>query len=397
MLLTIPCFLTTAQEPQEVKVYEEGIVFPTYPIHEPDVNPMFFKGESYQGASKVIYPYPLIDNPSNERIEKEWTGLFLENEYIKACVTPEIGGKLYWAEDKSNGYNFFYKNNVVKPANIGMLGAWVSGGVEWNVLHHHRASTYMPLAYSMVENDDGSKTIWVGETEPRHRMRWIIGLTAFPGKSYLEAEVKIFNRTPHTHSFLYWANVSTHANKDYQVYFPPSTDFGTDHSKVDFTHWPVSGEAYRGVEKYKEGMEMGRWINHPRPVSIFAYELDEDFMGGYDHGQEVGTVHVANHQVVRGAKLFEWGPSELGQMWDKVLTEKDGPYIEIMVGAWSDNQPDYSWIRPYEVKIHKQYWYPVKEIGGIKYANLNGAVNLEMQGERPGVFWVFGDPGFPRG
>ncbi len=376
-------FLAAAAGPvlaqYEVKVYEKGIDFPTYPIHEPDPNPMFFKGESYQGASKVIYPYPLIDNLSNDRTDKEWLGVFLENEYIKACVTPEIGGKLYWAEDKSNGYNFFYKNNVVKPANIGMLGAWVSGGIEWNVLHHHRASTYMPLPYKMTENADGSKTVWVGETEPRQRMRWIIGLTAFPGKSYLEAEVKIFNRTPHTHSFLYWANVSTHANKDYQVYFPPNADFGVDHSKVSFTHWPVSHEKYRGVDHYASGVDVSRWINHPRPVSIFCHELSDDFMGGYDHGQEVGTVHVANHQVVRGAKLFEWGPSELGKMWDKVLTEKDGPYIEIMVGAWSDNQPDYSWIRPYEVKTHKQYWYPIKDIGGILNANLNGAVNLEVR------------------
>ena len=62
-----------------------------------------------------------------------------------------------------------------------------------------------------------------------------------------------------------------------------------------------------------------------------------------------------------------------------VLTEKAGPYAEIMVGAFSDNQPDYSWIKPYEVKTFKQYWYPVKDIQGFKYANLNGAVNLEKR------------------
>lgn len=370
LLITIPL-------EAQVEIYEEDLELPTYGVHEPDVNPMFFKGESYQGASKYIYPYPLTDNLSSEKNEKAWKGLFLENEYIKLCITPEIGGKLYWAEDKTNGYPFFYKNNVVKPANIGMLGAWVSGGIEWCVLHHHRASTFMPVNYTLSENPDGSKTIWVGEIEPRHRMKWTIGITAFPGKSYLMAEIKIFNPTPHTHSFLYWANVATHANEDYQVFFPPGTEFGADHSKVDFTHWPYSEEVYRGVD-YSDGVRIDMWKNHPVPTSIFAHDLKGDFMGGYDHGKDAGTVHVGNHHIVKGAKLWEWGPGDLAQMWDKVLSDEDGPYAEIMVGAYSDNQPDYSWIAPYETKTIRQYWFPIQDIGGIKYANLNGAVNLEV-------------------
>ena len=106
--------------------------------------------------------------------------LILENEYIKLCITPEIGGKLYYATDKTNNYNFIYKNDVVKPGNLGMTGAWVSGGIEWCVLHHHRASTILPVDYSLAENENGSKTIYIGETEPRHRMRWTIGITDTP-------------------------------------------------------------------------------------------------------------------------------------------------------------------------------------------------------------------------
>jgi len=383
LVLLVTCIPVKAQ----VEIYEKDLVLPTYQVNDPDVNPMFFKGESYQGASKYIYPYALMDNLTSERIEQVWKGLFLENEYIKLCVTPEIGGKLYWAEDKTNGYPFFYKNNVVKPANIGMLGAWVSGGIEWCVLHHHRASTFLPVNYRLAENPDGSKTIWFGEIEPRHRMKWTIGITAFPGKSYLRAEVRIFNQTAYTHSFLYWANVATHANADYQVYFPPGTEFGADHSKVDFTHWPYSEEVYRGVD-YTDGVRIDMWKNHPVPTSVFAYDLKDDFMGGYDHGKEAGTVHVGNHNIVKGAKLWEWGPGELAQMWDKVLTDTDGPYAEIMVGAYSDNQPDYSWIAPYETKTITQYWYPIQDIGGIKYANLHGAVNLQVTDNKYAEFGV---------
>ncbi|HAQ17643.1 MAG TPA: DUF5107 domain-containing protein [Prolixibacteraceae bacterium] len=378
LCLTLFGLLATSNLLAQVKISEQKWVLPTYQIIPPDKNPMFFKGESYQGASKIIYPYRLNDMISNEKEDHAWKALILENEYIKLCVTPEIGGKLYYGTDKTNGNNFIYKNNVVKPSNIGMTGAWVSGGIEWCVIHHHRASTMLPVDYDLAENKDGSKTIWIGETEPRHRMRWTIGITMFPGKSYYQTEVKIHNPTPYANTFLYWANVAAHTNKDYQVIFPPSVNTVTYHAKNSFAHWPVSKEIYNG-EDFTKGVDISWWKNSVNQNSYFAYDLKEDFMGAYDHGKEAGTVHIGDHNIVKGAKLWEWGSGERGQATEAKLTETDGPYVEIMVGAFSDNQPDYSWIKPYEVKTFKQYWYPVRDIQGFKNANLNGAVNLEKR------------------
>ena len=378
--LLIIFLLNTISLTAQVKISEQEWIIPTYKVSPPDKNPMFFKSESYQGASKYIYPYGMNDVISNEKSDQKWKALILENEYIKLCVTPEIGGKLYYGTDKTNGYNFIYKNGVVKPSNIGMLGAWVSGGIEWCVIHHHRASTLLPVDYDLAENADGSKTIWIGETEPRHRMRWTIGITAYPGKSYYSADVKIINSTPYTNTFLYWANVAAHTNKDYQVIFPPSVQIATYHAKNSFTSWPISTEVYNG-EDFTKGVDLSWWKNSLNQDSYFAYDLKEDFMGGYDHGKETGTVHIGDHNIVKGAKLWEWGSGETGQATEARLTDDSGPYVEIMVGAFSDNQPDYSWIRPYEVKTFRQYWYPVKDIQGFKYANLNGAVNLEKRGD----------------
>jgi hypothetical protein len=209
-------------------------------------------------------------------------------------------------------------------------------------------------------------------------MKWLVGLTLYPGRSYVEATVKFFNRTPQAHSILYWANVAVHANQDYQVVFPPSVVAATYHSKNDFSHWPVGRGRYRGIDY--SGVDLSWWKNHPEPISLFAWDLSEDFSGGYDHGREAGVVHVGNHHVVSGAKLWEWSPSPRGRMWDRILTDEDGPYAELMVGAFSDNQPDYSWVKPYEVKTFRHYWYPVREIGGFKKANLDAAVNLELDG-----------------
>lgn len=368
------------QMSSEVKVWQEPITLPTYLAHPPDKNPIFFRNQSYQGASRVLYPYPLMDNLSNVKEDRDYTGLFLENEYIKLCVLPEIGGRLFYATDKTNGYEIFYRQHVIKPSNIGMLGAWTSGGIEWCVFHHHRASTFMTVDYRLVENDDGSKTIWIGELEPRHRMRWAIGISLHPGRSYIEVDVRMYNRTETANSILYWANVATHVNDDYQVIFPPSTDYAVYHAKNSFAHWPITQEPYVGHDYYKDGVDASWWKNHPNPVSMFAHDIQEGFLAGYDHGRDAGTMHVANHHIAKGAKLWEWGPGPRGSTWDtQVLTDSDGPYAELMAGAYSDNQPDYSWIKPYEAKQVTQYWYPLRELGGAKTANRDAALNLEVQ------------------
>ena len=385
-LFLITCLILNGYAQLGVKLTDKRVSMPTYTVRPPDKNPYFFRGEGYQGASRHYYPLKLNDQFTNERLMKEHQFLILENEYIELGVTPEMGGKLWYATDKSNNYNFIYRNDVVRPSNIGMVGAWVSGGIEWCVLHHHRASTFLPFDYTTTENADGSKTVWVAEHEPRHGMRWTIGVTVFPGKSYFKAEGRIHNSSPLTHTFLFWANVAAHTNVNYQAIFPPSAQVVTFHSKTTFSKWPVSTGKYGGRDF--TGIDISWWKNVLQSNSFFIHELQEDFMGGYDHGKQAGTVHFGDHNIVKGSKLWEWGSGPAGQATEGPLTEKAGPYVEIMVGAFSDNQPDYSWINPYEVKTWEQYWYPVRGIGGFKFANLNGAVNLEPGNEKnkSGVF-----------
>jgi len=376
--MTVFSLISTAADPEAaVRAWKEPLVIPTYRIGKPDPNPIFYTGRAYQGAKGPVYPYPLLDKLTDIREEKTYTAVYLENEYVQVCILPEIGGRIFSALDKTNDYDFFYRQHVIKPALIGMLGAWISGGVEWNFPHHHRATGYMPIEHAITENPDGSKTVWVGEIELRHRMKWVIGLTLYPGSSILEATIKLFNRTPFAHSFLCWANVAVHTNPDYQIIFPPGTEYATYHGKNQFSQWPVSYETFNSVD-YTAGVDVSWWMNHPQATSFFAWNYEDDWLAGYDHGKKAGVVHVADHHIVPGKKFWTWGTGERGQMWEKILTETDGPYIELMVGAYSDNQPDYSWLQPCEVRVFKQYWYPVKRIGGIKNANCQAAVNLEI-------------------
>ncbi len=373
-LLVVPLLLTAAIASAQVTVKETTTTIPTYLVGDPQASPYFFTGRTYQGAAGHVYPYPIYDVLTDDRVDRDYKYLTLENEYTEIGVLPEIGGRIFSAVDKENGYNFFYRQHVIRPALIGMIGSWISGGVEWNIPHHHRASSTLNAGYEIVENEDGSKTIWIGETELRQRLKWNIALTVFPGKSYVEAKFVMQNRTPIMQSFLYWANVSVHCDENYQVQFPPETLFGTTHSKTNYSNWPYAGR----TDENGNVIDDSWWGNWPGSNSTFAVNYTDDFLVGYDFGKNAGTAHWANHHVVPGKKFFLWGTESV---WNEMLTEEDGAYLELMVGTYSDNQPDYSWIGPNEVRETKQYWYPIKEIGGAKNVTLEAAVNLERKSE----------------
>jgi tetratricopeptide (TPR) repeat protein len=362
---------------QPVTCRELDEVIPTYLSGPPSPDPMFYFGSQSQGAEGRIYPYPLYNNLTNKKADQTYRLIYLENQYIKIAIAPQIGGRVLSAQDKTNGYYFVYNQHVIKPALIGLLGAWISGGIEWNVPHHHRASTFIPVQYLKQKNQDGSWTVWVGELEIRQRMCWAVGYTLRPGSSVLECSVRIINRTPLPQSMLCFANVAVHADQDYQIIFPPSTQFVAQHLKREFTTWPIATTRYGAVDW--NNVDASWYKNHMTADSMFAWNKQDDFFAGYDHGKQAGTMSVADHHIVPGKKFFTWGNGAHGRMWDSILTDKDGPYLELMVGAYSDNQPDYSWMQPSETRSFKMSWYPFRDIDGVKMANLDAAVNLEVK------------------
>ncbi len=219
--------------------------------------------------------------------------------------------------------------------------------------------------------------MWVGELELRQRMRWAVGYTLHPGKSYLECSVRIVNRTPFANTMLCFANVAVSVNSNYQVIFPPDTQYVTYHGKREFASWPIATGHYSGAD-FGAGADVSWYSNHISANSMFAWNCEDDFFAGYDHGKQAGILSIADHHFVPGKKFWTWGNGPRGRMWDKILTDDDGPYIELMAGAYSDNQPDYSWLQPYETKSFQMYWYPFRDIDGVKKANLEAAVNVEI-------------------
>ena len=361
-----------------VRVWEEKVTIPTYLLGQPEPNPQFYFGGDSQGAQHRIYPYPAYDNLTTEKKDKTYKMVYLENEYVKIGILPELGGKIFEAIDKTNGYNFIYNQHVIKPALISLLGAWLSGGIEWDIPHHHRATSFLPMQYKVEQGADGSKTVWIGELELRDRMDWTVGVTLRPGKSTIEAAFRMINRTPVPTSMLSFSNVAVHVDDTYQVIYPPSTQFVTYHGKRDFTTWPIATTRFNGTD-YSAGVDVSWYKNHEGASSMFAWNYQDDFFAGYDHGKNAGIMSIADHYAVPGKKFWTWGDGPQGHTEDHLLTDNDGPYIELMVGAYSDNQPDYSWLQPYETRTWMQYWYPFRDIDGVKAAKIDAAVNLEVK------------------
>ena len=353
---------------ETVSIWQENVTIPTYGIGKPDKNPMFFEKRVYQGSSGVVYPNPVIEKIEDEKQDKTYTGLFLENRYLKIMILPELGGRIQRAYDKVKQRDFIYYNQVIKPALVGLTGPWISGGIEFNWPQHHRPSTFEPVDHTLSENADGSKTVWINEVEKMFHTRALVGFTLHPDKAYIEITAKLFNRTALPQTFLWWANPAVKVNDYYQSVFPPDVNAVFDHGKRDVSAFPIATGTYYKVD-YSPGTDISMYKNIPVPTSYMAINSDYDFVGGYEHDTKGGLLHVADHHVSPGKKQWTWGHSDFGQAWDRNLTDEDGPYIELMTGVFTDNQPDFSWLMPYEEKSFTQYFMPYQELGVIKNAS----------------------------
>ena len=401
-----------------VTVRQEQLIIPTYLPAAPDKNPMFLEKRVYQGSSGRVYPLPFTDRIAEKPVDRAWKAIWIENEFLRVLVLPEIGGRIHAIQDKTNGYELVYKQPVIKPALVGLAGPWVSGGIEFNWPQHHRPATFLPVNFEIEEFADGSKIVWCGDHDPICRMKGMHGVCLHPGKAIVELKVRAYNRTPYVQTFLWWANVGTRVHEAYQSFFPPDVYYVADHARRSMSEYPLAQGVYYGVnygERGRKGIphnelanqflpphcapskaenqtsaapdyaanDLSFYANIPVPTSYMCMGSQEDFFGGYDYKAQAGIVHIANHHISPGKKQWTWGNHEFGYAWDRHLTDADAggefaPYIEIMSGVFTDNQPDFSFLQPGETRAWSQYWYPLQKVGPAQHANLRAAVSLKI-------------------
>lgn len=350
----------------------------------------------------------MTDRIADQKTDRRWDAVHVENEFLRLLILPEIGGRIHAALDKTNGYDLLYRQDVIKPALVGLAGPWLSGGIEFNWPQHHRPSTFMPCDVFLEEHADGSKTVWLSEHDPLQRMKGMHGVCLHPGRAVIELKVRAYNRTPFVQTFLWWANVATRVHEAYQSFFPPDVFYVADHAKRSMSTYPLCNGRYYGVDyaqRAKHGVPAGEiprrfaargdraandlswYANIPVPTSYMCMGTREDFFGGYDYQHAAGLVHVANHHISPGKKQWTWGNHEFGYAWDRNLTEANAagqhaPYIELMAGVYTDNQPDFAFLQPGETKTWSQFWYPIRDIGPAHHASLEAALSLHVRDQK---------------
>ena len=386
-----------------VKAWREIVTIPTYEVGKPEKNPMFLEKRVYQGSSGVVYPYPVIETMSDEKVDKDYMAIWIENEYVKIMVLPELGGRVQMAWDKIKKRHYVYYNHVIKPALVGLIGPWISGGIEFNWPQHHRPSTYMPVDTCIEENADGSVTVWVSEMEKMFHQKGMAGFTLRPGCAYLEIKGVLYNRTDVPQTFLWWANPAVEVNDAYQTVFPPDINAVFDHGKRAVSSFPIATGTYYKMD-YSAGVDISNYKNIYVPTSYMGVNSRFNFEGGYENDTEAGMLHVASHHFSPGKKQWTWGNGDFGRAWDRNLTDETTPeeakrwdidrkgfrpYIELMAGVYTENQPDFTWLMPYEEKRFVQYFMPYRELGVVKQASKDLIMNIEEMSDGVVCFKVF--------
>lgn len=363
------CFCLPCIAQQNAVIHEYNKSFTTYPFSDPDPIPSFTK----------IYPYYRFDGFTNTSIQKEWKVVELENDYIKLMILPEIGGKIWSAVEKSTGRSFIYYNHVVKFRDVAMRGPWTSGGIEANYgIIGHTPNIATPVDYITKKNDDGSVSCIIGVLDLLTRTNWRMEINLPKDKAYFTTRSFWYNSTPLEEPYYHWMNTGIKAKGNLQFIYPGTHYIGHE---GEYSDWPINKQNGKDISFYENN-------NFGSYKSYHVFGKYTNFFGGYWHDDDFGMARYAPYDEKAGKKIWIWGLSRQGMIWEKLLTDTDGQYVEIQSGRLFNQSMEKSSFTPfkhrsfapYATDVWKEYWFPVLQTKGFVEANEYGAMNLKFEG-----------------
>jgi len=374
LIFSIIVFQANGQGPASIN--ESKQTLKTYPFSDPNPVP---------NPESSFYPYFRFDGFALEAEQKEWTVVVLENDFIEVSIFPEIGGKVWGAIEKSTGEEFLYYNSVVKFRDIAMRGAWTSGGVEMNFgVIGHAPTCATPVDYKLQENDDGSVSCFVGAYELLTRTRWETEIKLESDKAYFTTTTRWHNPTPLIQPYYQWMNAAYQVKGDLEFCFPGSNWIGHDGRSHS---WPIDDDG-TDISFYKNNNFGGSKSNH-------VLGGISDYYAGYWHDLQFGSGHYAQYGDKLGMKVFQWAHSRSGGIWEDLLTDTDGQYVELQSGrlfnqavANSTKTPfKHFGFEPYAMDVFEEYWFPILKTEGVAKANPHGILNVEKQADEQSIYF----------
>ena len=370
LLFTIPFVIGSCKHQSYVEEYTETIF--TYPFSDTSPLPIIQKRND-------IYPYSRIDGFSHTGQPEEWKMVKLENEYIEVYILPEMGGKLWGAVDKQTGKEFIYMNDVVKFRDVAMRGPWTSGGIEWNsgVIGHFPGGA-APVNYKIFTDEKGTAHCVVGGMDLSSHMQWRVDIALPVNTSYFETKINWYNATPFFQSYYHWNNAGVKSAEDLHFYFPGNFRLGHDGLA---NPWPVDEE---GTDRswYKNNAHFGHCSYH-------IYGSLDNYFVSYYHDEDFGSGHWSPSYGAPGKKIWLWSLARNGAIWEDLLTDTHGQYVEVQAGRML-NQNSVSSGRtpfkqpafvPYNADSWVERWFPVRETGGVTRVAESGTIHLKYSDE----------------
>jgi tetratricopeptide (TPR) repeat protein len=355
-----------AQSASTIKEYKKA--FTTYPFSDPSPVPSFTK----------IYPYYRYDGFTDKPIQKEWTVVELENDFITVMILPEVGGKIWTAIEKSTGQPFIYYNHVVKFRDVAMRGPWTSGGLEANYgIIGHTPNCATPVDYTTKKNADGSVSCMIGVLDLLTRTNWQIEINLPKDKAYFTTASIWHNPTSLEQPYYHWMNTGIKSKGNLEFIYPGTHYIGHE---GEYDDWPINKRNNKKISFYEQN-DFGGY------KSYHVFGKYTDFFGAYWHDDQFGMVRYAPQDEKAGKKIWIWGLSEQGMIWEKLLTDNDGQYVEVQSGRLFNQNSEGSTytpfkhqsFSPYATDLWKEYWYPVLRTNGFVTANEYGALNLKNE------------------
>lgn len=354
------------QGPAKINEYQK--VFKTYPFSDPDPIPEVGK----------IYPYYRFDGYTNKPVNKEWKVVELENDYIKVIILPEVGGKIWGAFEKTTGKSFLYYNQVVKFRDVAMRGPWTSGGIEANYgIVGHTPNCATPVDYVTMKKSDGSVSCVIGVLDLLTRTSWRIDINLQKDKAYFTTSSSWFNSSQFEQPYYTWMNTGIKAKGNLEFVFPGTKYIGHGGEHAE---WPIDKEG-RNISFYEKN-DFGEY------KSYHVFGKYTDFWGGYYHDEDFGMGRYSTHDAKPGKKVWIWGLSGQGMIWEKLLTDNDGQYVEVQSGRLFNQPAGESSFTPFKNRgftphatdLWTEYWFPVMKTNGFVAASDYGALNAKKQG-----------------
>ena len=366
LVLAIPFILGSCKTESRYTEYSETIL--TYPFSDTSSLPLVAKRND-------IYPYSRIDGFSHEGVEQEWKMVKLENDYVEVYIIPGVGGKVWGAVDKATGKEFIYMNDVVKFRDVAMRGPWTSGGIEWNsgVIGHH-PGTAAPVNYKSYVDGDGTAHCVVGGMDLPSHLQWRVDISLPPNSSYFETTTYWYNDSPFYQSYYQWNNAAVKSAEDLHFYFPGNYRLG--HSGQAYP-WPVD----------KNGLDRS-WYRNNSDLGSFSYHIYgsmDNYFVSYYHDEDFGSGHWSPVDGAPGKKIFAWSQARNGAIWEGLLTDNHGQYVEVQSGRMLNQNSVSSGRTPYKQPSFIPYnsdtwverWFPVRGIGGVTRVAESGTIHLK--------------------